>query len=383
LNIVSVTSNDGDDVLVYTIDQINSAIPRFVQMKLVSIPPDGGRKITIVAQVNPTAKVSANYANSAILTDTISVWQSNTVSYQILTGVTLPPTGGKEIDRGIASYFGLLLAAGLFLAGLGGAILFQARRVKIDQPQLAGKLVVGSVVLLVVGLSLSLAACTTRTPPPAAEPVSPPVAHSSSPQVVVPAAPEVGGPVVVAPTTRPAPQLEEDPMDYPDPTPPAVAGAKDGNIDLTPIRRLVIPALDLDAPVRFIPFNGMTWRVDTLESQIAWLGDTGWPGLGGNIGLAGHVSLKDGSDGPFRNLSKLKAGDIVQLYTSQKVYTFRISDLDKVAGGDISVVDQTDGVHLTLITCADWDKQLQTYLSRVIVNSELVDVQPASQATSN
>jgi sortase A len=176
---------------------------------------------------------------------------------------------------------------------------------------------------------------------------------------------------------------EDDTLDYPDPTPPAIASAQDGSPDLTPVRRLVIPALDLDAPVRYIPFNGKTWRVDTLESQIAWLGDTGWPGLGGNIGLAGHVSLNDGSDGPFRNLSRLKPGDIVKVYTSQKIYTFRVNDLSTVAGGDISVVAQTDVSQLTLITCADWDKQSQTYLSRLVVSSDLVDVQPASQANSN
>jgi LPXTG-site transpeptidase (sortase) family protein len=383
LNILSVTSTENEDVLVNTIAEINAMSPRFVQMRLISIPPTARRRITITAQVNNNARVSTNYANTAILSDSNNIWRSNNAAYQVLTDITLPPTGGMEIDRSGATWFGILLAAGISLAGLGGIALFLARKYKLREPQMAGRLVMGSAALLIVGLALSLAACTARAPTPATDPISPPAAHQEEPQVVLPAVSEVDGLVVVVPSDVPAMDPAQDAMDYPDPTPPAVAGSQDTSLDLSPVRRLVIPALGLDAPVRYIPFNGSTWRVDTLESQIAWLGDTGWPGLGGNIGLAGHVSLKDGSDGPFRNLDELKKGDLLEVYTSQKVYTFKINELAKVGGGDISVIAQSDDTRLTLITCADWDKTQQAYLSRLIVSSELVSVQPVTRTSSN
>ena len=202
-----------------------------------------------------------------------------------------------------------------------------------------------------------------------AELAGPASSAASQPEAAQPQRPQATAPVVTE--------------EIIEPTPPPEAKALGGNADLSPVKRLVIPALGVDARVRFIPFDGNTWRVDTLESEIAWLGETGWPGLGGNIGLAGHVSLNDGSDGPFRNLSRLKSGDLVKVYTTQNVYTFRVSRQDKVSGGDISVVSQSEGSRLTLITCADWDKTLQTYLSRVVVSSELVDVQPADSRTSS
>jgi len=383
LTITSVTSSDNEDKLVVPLEQVNaSTIERRIEMSLVPIPAGSGRKITIEARVNQNTIYSGAFANTAFLNFNNTQRASNTVSYQILTNIVLPPTGGMEIDQsGMSGYLPLLII-GLVVGGFGGLALFYARRVKTQEPQLAGRFVVASLALIVAGLVISLAACTVgpqaSVPQPEvqearqqvpAELAGPASSAASQPEAAQPQRPQATAPVVTE--------------EIIEPTPPPEAKALGGNADLSPVKRLVIPALGVDARVRFIPFDGNTWRVDTLESEIAWLGETGWPGLGGNIGLAGHVSLNDGSDGPFRNLSRLKSGDLVKVYTTQNVYTFRVSRQDKVSGGDISVVSQSEGSRLTLITCADWDKTLQTYLSRVVVSSELVDVQPADSRTSS
>jgi sortase A len=105
------------------------------------------------------------------------------------------------------------------------------------------------------------------------------------------------------------------------------------------------------------------------------MGDTSWPGLGGNTGLAGHVDLVDGSPGPFWNLNQLKPGDQVMVHTQQKVYTYRVSGQRVVEDTDTTVIAPTDRPQITLITCTDWSSELRTYLQRLIVFAEFVQVQ--------
>ena len=130
---------------------------------------------------------------------------------------------------------------------------------------------------------------------------------------------------------------------------------------------------------KYVPFDGQTWMIAGLKEEIAWMGDTSWPGLGGNTGLAGHVTLRDGSDGPFRNLVELVAGDEVVVYTEEKVYTYRVRETSLREDGDMSVIAVSDGSQITLITCAEWNKDLKMYLKRLIVFADLVGSRPINQ----
>ncbi len=67
LDILTVTSSENEDVLLYPISQINTMTPRLVTMNLIEIRPGARRIITITARVNSNARVSGNYANVAIL----------------------------------------------------------------------------------------------------------------------------------------------------------------------------------------------------------------------------------------------------------------------------------------------------------------------------
>jgi sortase (surface protein transpeptidase) len=46
-----------------------------------------------------------------------------------------------------------------------------------------------------------------------------------------------------------------------------------------------------------------------------------------------------------------------------------------VADTDTSVIAPTDRPQITLITCTDWSGELRTYLQRLIVFAEFVQVQ--------
>ncbi len=111
------------------------------------------------------------------------------------------------------------------------------------------------------------------------------------------------------------------------------------------------------------------------------MGDTSWPGLGSNTGLAGHVDLVTGAKGPFWNLKELKTGDEITLYTEKKLYTYRVREQAVVDDYDLSVIQPTDKPQITLITCTTWDPELRIYLKRLVVYADLANVLPlASQS---
>jgi sortase A len=182
-------------------------------------------------------------------------------------------------------------------------------------------------------------------------------------------------PFWLPPTQTPTPSSLPD---YPIPSPTAQpsVGPDGGEPDASPILRIVIPTMGLDTVVKFVPFDGDTWLIGGLRQEVAWMGDTSWPGLGGNTGLAGHVDLADGSSGPFWNLKDLKSGDEVILYTESKVYTYHVRQQEVVDETDLSVVEPTDNAQVTLITCTGWDSLLRSYLQRLIVFADLVNIKP-------
>jgi sortase A len=106
------------------------------------------------------------------------------------------------------------------------------------------------------------------------------------------------------------------------------------------------------------------------------MGNTSWPGLGSNTGLAGHVTVAGVGDGPFRHLDELQAGEVVLLYTEKNVYTYNVRDYRVTDDGDMSVILATDNPQITLITCMDWDQESRTYLHRLVVFADLVRTDP-------
>lgn len=166
--------------------------------------------------------------------------------------------------------------------------------------------------------------------------------------------------------------------DYPIPSPTSrpVFGPNGISPDDSPVTRIVISSIGVDTIVKFVPFNGKTWLIGGLKQEVAWMGDTSWPGLGGNTGLAGHVDLSDGSPGPFWNLKDLQPGDEVTVYTEKYIFTYQVREQVVVGETDISVIDATDNPQVTLITCTAWDTDLRTYLQRLIVFADLVSVSP-------
>jgi sortase A len=168
--------------------------------------------------------------------------------------------------------------------------------------------------------------------------------------------------------------------DFPIPEPTNVAPDENGDLpDTSPVNRIILPSIGTDTVVKYVPYDGFTWLIAGLQQEIAWMGDTSWPGLGGNTGLAGHVSLRNGRDGPFRYLDQLVPNDEITLYTEENVYIYRVREIRQVTDTDFSVIEPTDNPQITLITCINWDAGTGMYSDRLVVFADLIGVTPITE----
>ena len=106
--------------------------------------------------------------------------------------------------------------------------------------------------------------------------------------------------------------------------------------------RIQVPAIGVDAPV----VQGDGW--EQLKKGVAQHLGTPNPGENGNIVLAGH---NDVFGEIFRDLDRLKPGDVVILFTSQRQYTYVITGTQIVEPTQVEVMNPTPNPTLTLISC--------------------------------
>ncbi len=131
--------------------------------------------------------------------------------------------------------------------------------------------------------------------------------------------------------------------------------------------RLIIPALEVDAPVVEIPLRGGTWDVTGLSQEVAYLEGTARPGENGNVGMAGHVTLASGGYGPFKELDRLAPGDPVIIHADDQAHVYLVDYSKVVSAEAVEVVQPTGDPILTLITCVNWDTLHRHYRDRLIV----------------
>jgi LPXTG-site transpeptidase (sortase) family protein len=136
--------------------------------------------------------------------------------------------------------------------------------------------------------------------------------------------------------------------------------------------RLVIPKLNLDAPVLIAPIENQTWKVDHLEQAVGHLEGTAPPGSDSNIVLAGHVTLAAGVYGPFAGLAQLAPGDLVIVYEGDKKFQYAVDGYHTVDRTAIEVTHPTDIGQITLITCSNWNRDADRYEQRIVVKGHLL-----------
>jgi len=149
------------------------------------------------------------------------------------------------------------------------------------------------------------------------------------------------------------PPLRLPPL-HPTPTPTPVSGPPD---------RLIIPSIDLDAPVVPIGWyvveqggqSQIVWQV--ADNAASWHKTSAYPGQGGNVVLNGHHNIKGEV---FRYLVDVEVGDRVLVYVGDQVYYYAVEQkmILKEKGEPLEVRLQnaswilpTDDERLTMVTC--------------------------------
>lgn len=166
-----------------------------------------------------------------------------------------------------------------------------------------------------------------------------------------------------------APGQPNTPTPSPTPTPQPTTPA--GPV----LARLRIPKLNLDAPIVAVPIVAGEWDVRRIRDEVGHLTGTTplAPDLltqpGSNVGLAGHVSLRDRGDGPFRWLEKLTPGDEITLNLGEKTFLYQVATVRTVPPDTVEVLDPAPDPTLTLITCTGWNWLKGEYEQRLVVTA--------------
>ncbi len=328
---------------------------------------------------NETITITASVKVNSTLIQTLSLQNTVTMTYDSLRSLTasvnykvvystLPGTGQLPLNwRQYLFWQGF--SDRWWWGGLGlGAVFFGFRPGK--QKRLRTWLGMIALLLLIVGLVVGCSGTpTSDTTTSGGEPLQ--LASTVPSQTAIPYQPASA---FSTPETQPLLTLP----DYPIPTPviSATPAVGEPELDTSPVVRIVIPVLLLDTVVKYVPYDGFTWLIGGLSREVAWLGNTSWPGLGSNTSLAGHVTVAGYGDGPFRYLEDVPVGEIIILYTERSIYTYQVRESRITTADDMAVTLGTDNPQVTLITCVDWDDETEMYLNRLIVYGDLVRVEP-------
>lgn len=161
---------------------------------------------------------------------------------------------------------------------------------------------------------------------------------------------------------------------------PTVVAASELSTEATPTLipaqyvQIVIPDAGVSAPIIHIPLNETgSWSVSSLGRNVGHLQGTAWVSERGNIALAGHVEMADGSPGVFARLRNLAPDSEIFLTVpdeSERIYS--VQTVRVVAPDDLSVLYPTDDDRLTLITCDNFDYLSFTYLERIVAIAERI-----------
>ena len=138
--------------------------------------------------------------------------------------------------------------------------------------------------------------------------------------------------------------------------------------------RMEIPVIQVNTPIVGVELKNGGWDVSWLQDQAGWLNGTAYPTWKGNSVITAHVVNADGKPGLFSRLKYLDLGEYIFVYSSGYRYTYKVVSSELLQPDDVNVLKHEDTPHLTLITCDHYDEQSGTYLKRVVVRAQLVDV---------
>ena len=342
--------------------------------------------ITVKVKVNSVATTNTTVSNYAYMTykfGSTTFSGSASTNFSLVRSSTLPGTGGIELPTQLkesspSRVYLVALFSALLLVLLGLVATVTGIWARGHRPEWSGFAYRMGMMFIAASIFFGLVTWALLKVANL-ESVTALTALSKSGEAVkaTPLSPE--DPAWVGEYPQGEPQVLPD---FPIPEPTNVVPDENGEKpDTSPINRIVLPILGVDTVVKYVPYDGFSWLIAGLQQEVAWMGDTSWPGLGGNTALAGHVTLRNGRDGPFRHLDELQQNDEIVLYTDESIYTYKVRESRVVLDGEMSVIAPTNSPQLTLITCTNFDREAGIYLERLIVYADLVGTKPLDIAS--
>jgi sortase A len=122
--------------------------------------------------------------------------------------------------------------------------------------------------------------------------------------------------------------------------------------------RIQVPAINVDAPI----VQGDGW--EQLKKGVGQHLGTANPGERSNLVLSAHNDIFGEL---FRDLDRLRPGDLVIIFTNQRSYTYIVVDIRIVDPTAVEVMDPTTQPTTTLISCYPYLKDTQ----RIVVIARL------------
>lgn len=155
----------------------------------------------------------------------------------------------------------------------------------------------------------------------------------------------------------------------PEADPQPFLASRESVINLRGATRVVVDSVGIDSEVRSVgySFNNGKLQYDVPRVEAGQYVGTASPGDTGNTVIGGHVANRGGS-AVFEDLPGVKAGDVIQVYSGDRLFRYSVTEIKVVAADATAVMGQTHDATLTLITCFPG----QDYSERLVVVGKLL-----------
>lgn len=145
---------------------------------------------------------------------------------------------------------------------------------------------------------------------------------------------------------------------------PSRAAVKGAPIAGQSATRMIIPRINLDAPVVQTRPVGGVWEV--ADWAVGHLSTTPNPGSPGNGAYAAHDDIKGEI---FKRLSELSPGSVILLYTPQSVFRYTVVRQLTVDPSNVSVLSPTKQSTITLVSCTPYWVDTQRLIVQAVLTS--------------
>ena len=171
--------------------------------------------------------------------------------------------------------------------------------------------------------------------------------------------------IAVSGDATPAPVEVTRPVADPQP----FTANRESVIDVRGATRVVVESVGIDSEVRTVGYSFTDGRLqyDVPRVEAGQYVGTADPGQAGNTVIGGHVANRGGT-AVFEHLPGVKAGDVIKVYSGDRLFRYSVTEIKVVAAEATSVMGQTHDATLTLITCFPG----QDYSERLVVVGKLL-----------